>query len=133
MSNQDELICEESLQTSRLNLNNVNENTDDMYQRSLNVVQSMVGEESDIVTGSSFTIIKDILKDQLREIKKENVEQFTNMRKTIEKNEMKYKEQYIETEKRVEKICKGIQEAITSQRRETKKRFERLEKKSHSR
>ena len=129
VSNQDELICEESLQTSRVNLADINENKDKMHKRSFNVDQSMMGNDSDIVSGSSLTILKDMLNEKLQEMKTENVKQLSKMRKAIEKNEMKYKE----TEKRVEKVCKDMQEAITSQRRETRKRFERLEKKSHSR
>ena len=131
VSNQDELICEESLQTSRSreNLADVNENTDQMHKRSFKVDQSMMENESDIVSGSSLTILKDMLNEKLEEIKTENAKHLSKMRKTIEKNEIEYKE----TEKRVKKSCKDMQEAITSQRRETRKRFERLEKKPHSR
>ena len=129
VSNQDELNCEESLQTSQVNLPDVDDNTDQVHKRTFNVDQSMMVNESDIVSGSSLTILKDMLNEKLEEIKTENAKHLSKMRKTIEKNEIEYKE----TEKRVKKSCKDMQEAITSQRRETRKRFERLEKKPHSR
>ena len=129
VSNQDELNCEESLQTSQVNLPDVDDNTDQVHKRTFNVDQSMMVNESDIVSGSSLTILKDMLNEKLEEIKTENAKHLSKMRKTIEKNEIEYKE----TEKRIKKSCKDMQEAITSQRRETRKRFERLEKKPHSR
>ena len=82
-------------------------------------------------SSSYFTILKDI-KDQIEEIRQLNSNQFSEMRNTIENNKVQHQQQCTDTEKRVEKIYKEIKDTITLQHRETRRRFERLEKKTNT-
>ena len=80
------------------------------------------------LTDTSFKAIK----DQIEEIRQLNLKQFSEIRTTIENTKVQHQQQCTDTEKQVEKIYKEIKNTITLQHRETRRRFERLEKKTNT-
>ena len=120
---------EEHFQTSHSNLDQFTANTDNLSQGSRSMGQSDLENDTDIADESSLTTLTDMLKDQLDEMKEANVRRFSKIQKTIERYELKYIQQNNDTEKNL----REMKEAITFQHRETRRRLERLEKKTNSR
>ena len=133
VSNQYEPPAEGDMPTCQTNWDGGSENTVQSNSTPSSVSQTSVKKGTDIGNDSYFDTLEDALKYQLDEIKKDNLRQFSKMRKTIEKNEMKYRYQYEITERTVERDLKEMKEAITIQHRDTKRRLERLETTKYTR
>ena len=133
VSNQYESPAEGDIQPCQSNLDEGSEITVQSNPSPISVSQTSLKNGTDIGNDSYFDTLEDALKYQLEEIKKDNLRQFSKMRKTIEKNEMKYRYQYEITERTVERNLKEMNEAITVQHRETKRRLEKLETTKYTR
>ena len=112
VSNRQESTLEMHLDRTQSSSNDSNDNMHQTRQRSRSDFHTMVGNYSDIISNSSLAMLADVLKDQLEEMKQANVEEFSKIRKTIETNEIKYKAQYEETEKRAERNYKEMKYAM---------------------
>ena len=126
VSKQQESITNVTLPTPQSNSDDFYENMD---QCSSNFVRTVAENDTDDVYISGRINLTHILKDQLKEITQDNVKQISKMRKAIERNEIRYKE----TENRAEKHYKEMKEEFRFQHHETKRRLDRLEKKTNSR
>ena len=89
------------------------------------VVESRIGSATCIHKKSSFNILKDMLNESLKGISQKFEEEIrTQSRKTTEQNKEQCKE--------IEKHMKEMKETMKLQHRETRRRLERLEKKTNS-